>query len=359
MRFLKALGRWLGTSIVVIAIALIGIRPFLLCLLLPFRYVVLLLALAGACWSGWRLVRGKERLGRVSRIALMASVILGLGCALWTYQSQFSAYREQLLSFDSNGAKLVGTLYLPKSGGPFPGMVLVHGSGKFPRHLYHVWADHFVRRGFAVLIYDKRGVGPSGGEYESENNTSRKNIEILSNDAANALTALATRPEVDPPHVGFWGISQAGWIVPRAAMINPRCTFMLLLSAPTTTVGEENDYSNITGDHAHSDGLTVEKAEEMAARIPAHGFDPLPDLQSLAIPGFWLQGDRDWSIPVQRSLKILDQLGHENKSYSYRVFHNAGHAVVITNGVLVPRLPDGYWESMDQWLDAVASRERK
>jgi predicted alpha/beta hydrolase len=92
----------------------------------------------------------------------------------------------------------------------------VHGAGSFRRRFYHVIADHFVRSGFAVLIYDKRGIGDSSGHYEYENNVSPENIELLASDASAALTTLAARREVRADLVGFWGVSQAGWIVPRA-----------------------------------------------------------------------------------------------------------------------------------------------
>jgi len=38
----------------------------------------------------------------------------------------------------------------------------------------------------------------------------------LSSDARAAASWLKDRPETDPNRIGFFGISQAGWIIPKA-----------------------------------------------------------------------------------------------------------------------------------------------
>jgi len=68
------------------------------------------------------------------------------------------------------GVSPVGTLTYPATGGPFPAIVLVAGSGAHTRdggmslqRTLAVLADHLSRQGYAVLRYDKRGVGLTGG----------------------------------------------------------------------------------------------------------------------------------------------------------------------------------------------------
>ena len=64
-----------------------------------------------------------------------------------------------------DGALLRGTLSLPRwSRRPVPGIVLVHGSGPLTREHLRGDARRLARLGFAVLAYDKRGVGHSGPE---------------------------------------------------------------------------------------------------------------------------------------------------------------------------------------------------
>lgn len=78
-------------------------------------------------------------------------------------------------------------------------------------------AERFARDGIVALVYDKRGVGKSGGEYEGNQSVSEKNISLLADDAVSALKRLSTHRSLDGVPVGFAGISQAGWIAPIAA----------------------------------------------------------------------------------------------------------------------------------------------
>ena len=84
-----------------------------------------------------------------------------------------------------------------------------------------------LHAGVAVLAYDKRGIGKSGGLYPGESPTGAT-IDQLARDAAAAARFLTTRAEVDPARIGLAGHSQAGWIMPLAATREPgrsRCAF--------------------------------------------------------------------------------------------------------------------------------------
>jgi uncharacterized protein len=61
-----------------------------------------------------------------------------------------------------NGA---GSLISPKVAGKHPAIILVHGSGAHNRESVLPLARCLVRRGMAVLGYDKRGVGGSTGDW--------------------------------------------------------------------------------------------------------------------------------------------------------------------------------------------------
>ena len=62
--------------------------------------------------------------------------------------------------------RLAGRLLRPPGRGPFPAVVIVPGSEPAHRTTYDLWAYFFAAHGFAVLTYDKRGVGASGGTYD-------------------------------------------------------------------------------------------------------------------------------------------------------------------------------------------------
>jgi poly(3-hydroxybutyrate) depolymerase len=73
------------------------------------------------------------------------------------------------VTFDSGDVTLAGTLIKPAETGVFPAYVMLHGAGPetrgSPANRAH--AKTRVRSGFAVLIYDKRGAGARGGDFDA------------------------------------------------------------------------------------------------------------------------------------------------------------------------------------------------
>ena len=114
-----------------------------------------------------------------------------------------------------NGVNTNAQLTFPSIGkGPFPGVLLISGSGGNDKNgtiglvykdgpisptPYWQIAQYLSERGFAVLRYDKRGIGA--------NNTIDQNIwgNVTVNDliraAENALNVLTLQPEVETPRI--------------------------------------------------------------------------------------------------------------------------------------------------------------
>ncbi len=87
-----------------------------------------------------------------------------------------------------------------------------HGSGAENRAFILPFARFLVRRGMAVLGYDKRGVGGSTGDWQTAS------FDVLAGDVVAAFEYLKTRPDIDATQVGLLGVSQAGWVMPLAAV---------------------------------------------------------------------------------------------------------------------------------------------
>src|SRR5258708_25807316 len=69
------------------------------------------------------------------------------------------------VTFETNGAKLVGRLVLPKGSGKVPVVVLVHGSEHDSALDSYALQRVFPAQGIGAFVYDKRGNGLSGGTY--------------------------------------------------------------------------------------------------------------------------------------------------------------------------------------------------
>ena len=150
---------------------------------------------------------------------------------------------------------------------------------------------------------------------------------------------LRGRPGIDASRIGLVGVSQAGWIIPLAAS-RAKAAFMILLVGPTVSVGEEIFYSRIV-EFDDSKALA-----EAYAQLPSFdgepGFDPRPTLDSLPVPGLWLLGGDDRSIPTPHTVAILDELAARGRPFTRIVFPGADHSL---RGAPI-------WDEIDRWLQA-------
>lgn len=144
-------------------------------------------------------------------------------------------YESETVSFrnEDAGVTLEGTLTHPETDDPVPGVVLVAGSGPSDRNAsimghrpFLVLADALTREGIAVLRFDERGVGQSGGSQAGATSVD------LADDVEAAVEALARREEVASGQIGIIGHSEGGLIAPMVATQSDRVAFLVLLAAP-------------------------------------------------------------------------------------------------------------------------------
>lgn len=262
------------------------------------------------------------------------------------------------VTFESEGVTLAGTLTLPPGEGPFPAIVLVHGSGRTTRGTMGRQVFFLASEGFAVLAYDKRGVGESGGAYSESATESR--LLLLSKDAAAGVSFLRSHPSIGDQPIGLYGGSQAGWIIPAAAAGSADVNFVVILSGPVVTVTQEGIYSDITGDGLNELTLNDEEITSFLERGSASGFDPIPYIEQLEIPALWLWGGRDLSVPVPASRDNLEAIiardGKEN--FEYILFPNGDHALWesqsgrISDWPYITQTVPGLHDTIRRWLAA-------
>ena len=142
-------------------------------------------------------------------------------------------YIVEEVSYGNSEISLSGTLTLPIATGPFPAVILIHGSSRLDRDetmLGHkpflVLSDHFTRHGIAVLRFDKRGVGKSTGIYDTAT------TEDFCDDVVKGVEYLQSRPEIIREQIGLVGHSEGGIIAPMLAAKSDDLGFIVLMAGP-------------------------------------------------------------------------------------------------------------------------------
>jgi dienelactone hydrolase len=255
------------------------------------------------------------------------------------------------VDFRGNGIRISATIYKPGSPGSHPAMVFVGGSAPFKRGLYALWAEHLARQGLVAIVPDKRGVGGTGGEFEKQNNTSKANLDLLAGDAVAALTFASRLAEVDSLRLGLFGVSQAGWTIPIAAVQSSLARFIVMVTGPTVSVHEEGVWSDLRGDDQRAAAMSRPEAERVIDTVSAGGVDVRSRLAMLDIPGLWLFGSDDRSMPTKKSVEVLDSLNHIGRArFRFDSVPDYGHLVMGRADGILPHVAPSMWRALDGWL---------
>lgn len=265
---------------------------------------------------------------------------------------------------------LPGTLTLPAGKGPFPAVIIVHGSGAGDRDLtvgpdkpYRDIAWGLAQQGVAVLRYDKRPrVAPAwfaGKAFTVKDETV--------DDAVSALHLLRQQPEVDPARTMMIGHSLGGMLAPRIAAADGKLAGIVLLAGATRAkladqVDRQFAYiaSISAGDSAV---LAAVKAQQAAmaprvarirALVPAdssdlqiilgapaayfidlNAYDPAVAMRDVKVPLLILQGLRDYQVTPEQLEDYLRVLGpHEHTTIGR--YEALNHLFIPGTGVPSP-----------------------
>jgi pimeloyl-ACP methyl ester carboxylesterase len=281
-----------------------------------------------------------------------------------------SSSRE--VTYSNGDVMLAGTLLLPSGKGPFPAVVIIHGSGSSDRSnpWTATYASAFVERGVAVLHPDKRGSGESGGNWREAS------FSDLADDAVAAIHLLRTDVSVDSTRIGLIGFSQGGHVAPVATTRSSAVCFVINVSGSVVPIleqigdelrkmGEREGLSaeelrtiQLLHDRAVDYALTRENwtaysaalaeaqrgalaESEVVKGFPADpdsgaweflrtigNFDPLPHWREVEVPALFLYGGRDENVDVFKSAGIIEEsLTSAGLPYSLLLFRNNGHAL--------------------------------
>jgi dipeptidyl aminopeptidase/acylaminoacyl peptidase len=313
-------------------------------------------------------------------------IALAVGFFLW-----LGLPRQEEVRFQNGDITLAGTLYTPSSKGSHPAIIFIHGSGDDSREAYRFYANLLAKKGIAVLIYDKRGVGSSGGNWKLSP------FGALADDALAGVRFLKSHPAVDGQRIGVWGGSEGAIIAPWIASRSSDIAFVIMQSATGVTFAQQNLYQNEqhlrtatnsevdiaqglaivklqhqyartgTGWQAYSDAKQAvsEKAwaTALGATLPSDNwwwnwyrtkmdYDPIPMLEKVRVPVLAVWGENDVLVPVFESRVAIESAFARggNHSVTCHVFSGADHSIQ-TESWLHGRGPDSsYIAILTEWI---------
>jgi dienelactone hydrolase len=353
----------------------------------------------------------------IRRLGLGLLVVLVAGAAVLGYVWRIyldSGLPTEEVRIPANGETLAGTLWLPEGDGPFPALVILHGSAPAVRSqpAMQMHANAFAKRGIAALVYDKHGFGESSGTYVHED------YRTFIADAHAALDYLKARPDVIPDALGLVGNSESGWFLPEISLARNDIRFAYSRVGPAVpyyqvaeyqqrnrlrrTTGLTSDqideiielmddryrfYIEADGDaafyHAERGALQerVDRAydeydstilpfgptlsrdwhEQRAARI-AHclSYDPKPFLmQNPGVPFLYVFGEHDVNVPTKASVRVLEEVrAATGQEISIHVYPGDDHTLNRMTRILTATYPAGYFDRMvDFALEALAATD--
>ncbi|HKU83169.1 MAG TPA: alpha/beta fold hydrolase [Candidatus Nitrosocosmicus sp.] len=147
-------------------------------------------------------------------------------------------YRDLVIDL-GEGVKTNAQLSYPATGkGPFPAVLLIPGSGAVDMNetlaedTKPFWqiSQYLSERGFAVLKFDKRGVGENF-TILNPNVWGNNTIDHQIQDGKKALNVLVQQPEVDPKRISILGHSEGTLYAPRVAADNSTIVSNIILMA--------------------------------------------------------------------------------------------------------------------------------
>jgi alpha-beta hydrolase superfamily lysophospholipase len=248
------------------------------------------------------------------------------------------------------GYTLAGTLTRPAGAtARVPVVVTISGSGPQNRDSripivqgyapFREIADTLGRRGIAVLRFDDRGVGQSGGAASRDSATS----EDFADDVLSVVQYLRTRPDVDGARIALAGHSEGGLIAPIAAVKDPAIAAIALLAGPAIDGRQVLVYQNENG--IRSGAATEAQRDSLRRLIPAAldslqrtnrwmryfmTTDPLVMARRVRQPVLILQGDTDRQVtPDQADALAAALTAAGNRDVTLRRFPDTNHLFLV------------------------------
>jgi dienelactone hydrolase len=304
-----------------------------------------------------------------------AGLIAGLSVRTATPTTTYSppayaatgSYTEQEISVGSGEWVLPGTLTMPAGAGPFPAVVLVHGSGPGDRDSTVGGAKPFrdlalglAARGIAVVRYDKRS------RVHTAKLTGLPGLTVKDETIDDALAAVALlrgTPSIDPAKVFVLGHSLGGMLVPRMGAADAKIAGFIVMagavrSLETAMLDQTRYLSMADGTVTAEEQAAIARLEQLVETVktlgPAEaakpdllagapasywidlrGYDPPASAASLTMPLLILQGERDYQVTMEDFARWRAALGARS-TVTFKSYPALNHLFVSGTGKSLP-----------------------
>jgi uncharacterized protein len=277
-----------------------------------------------------------------------------------------STFTESDVTVGASGWPLPGTLSLPNGAGPFPAVVLVHGSGPADRDEavgankpFKDLALGLASRGVAVLRYEKR-TKVFGARMSRTSITVR---DETIDDAVAALAFLRTQPRIDPARVFILGHSLGGMLVPRILAADAKAAGAVVMAGAARpleqAILEQTRYLAMAdGTISPAEQAQIDEAaklvDDVKALTPADAaagkslfnvpasywldlrdYDAPSAAKAVKVPMLILQGERDYQVTMEEFARWKQALSGR-KDVTFWGFPELNHLFLPGTGKSVP-----------------------
>lgn len=266
-----------------------------------------------------------------------------------------SLFNESTVTIGSDPWQLPGTLSLPNGDGPFPAVVLVHGSGQNdqdetigPNKPLKDLAWGLASNGVAVLRYEKRTK-----YYAQQLSTMLYNFTVWEetiNDAVAAVEYLSGLEMVNTSRLFVLGHSLGGMLAPRIAEQEPRIDGLIMLAAPTRQIPElyldQIIYlADLDGERTDEEQSQIEQTQEQVEKIltlnmndteillggslaywtDLASYNQTATAQNLTIPLLIIQGTYDYQVTMDDDFSVWNRTFSDTDRVTLRSYETLNH----------------------------------